>query len=33
MDLFNHSSKTQTLKYIGITEEQKRDVYLQSNLG
>lgn len=33
MELFNHSSKTQTLRYIGITEEQKRDVYLQSNLG
>ncbi len=33
MDLFNHSSKTQTLKYIGITEEQKKEVYLKSNLG
>ena len=33
MDLFNHSSKTQTLKYIGITEEQKTEVYLKSNLG
>ena len=33
MDLFNHSSKTQTLRYIGITEEQKKDVYLKSNLG
>lgn len=33
MDIFNHSSKSQTLKYIGITEDQKKDVYLQSNLG
>ncbi len=33
MELFNHSSKAQTLRYIGITEDQKRDVYLQSNLG
>jgi len=33
MDIFNHSSKSQTLRYIGITEEQKKDVYLQSNLG
>lgn len=33
MDIFNHSSKSQTLRYIGITEEQKREVYLQSNLG
>lgn len=33
MDLFNHSSKSQTLRYIGITEDQKKDVYLQSNLG
>ena len=33
MDLFNHSSKTQTLRYIGITEEQKKEVYLKSNLG
>ena len=33
MDLFNHSSKTQTLRYIGITEGQKKDVYLKSNLG
>lgn len=33
MEIFNHSSKSQTLKYIGITEDQKKDVYLQSNLG
>ena len=33
MDIFNHSSKAQTLRYIGITEEQKKEVYLQSNLG
>ena len=33
MDIFNHSSKTQTLRYIGITEEQKKEVYLHSNLG
>ncbi|MBW9159697.1 tyrosine-type recombinase/integrase [Clostridium sp. FP2] len=33
MDIFNHSSKTQTLRYIGITEEQKKEVYLRSNLG
>jgi site-specific recombinase XerD len=33
MDIFNHSSKTQTLRYIGITEDQKKDVYMQSNLG
>lgn len=33
MDIFNHSSKSQTLRYIGITEGQKKDVYLQSNLG
>mgnify|MGYP000998531471 CR=1 FL=1 len=33
MDLFNHSSKSQTLRYIGITEEEKKEVYLQSNLG
>ena len=32
MDLFNHSSKTQTLRYIGITEDQKKEVYLKSNL-
>ena len=33
MDLFNHSSKTQTLRYIGIKEDQKKEVYLKSNLG
>lgn len=33
MDIFNHSSKSQTLRYIGITEEQKKNVYMQSNLG
>lgn len=33
MTLFNHSSKTQTLRYIGITEDEKKEVYLQSNLG
>ena len=33
MDLFNHSSKTQTLRYIGITEDKKKEVYLKSNLG
>lgn len=33
MDIFNHSSKSQTLRYIGITEEQKKEVYMQSNLG
>lgn len=33
MDIYNHSSEAQTLLYIGITEEQKKDVYLQSNLG
>jgi len=33
MDIFNHSSKSQTLRYIGITEEQKKEVYLKSNLG
>lgn len=33
MDLFNHSSESQTLRYIGITEEQKKEVYLNSNLG
>lgn len=33
MDIFNHSSKSQTLRYIGITEDQKKEVYSQSNLG
>lgn len=33
MQIFNHSSKTQTLRYIGITEEEKKEVYLRSNLG
>lgn len=33
MQIFNHSSKTQTLRYIGITEEEKKNVYMQSNLG
>ena len=33
MDIFNHSSKAQTLRYIGITEDQKKEVYLTSNLG
>jgi len=33
MNIFNHSSKTQTLRYIGITEDQKKEVYLKSNLG
>ncbi|HZK83723.1 MAG TPA: hypothetical protein VFC58_03430 [Desulfosporosinus sp.] len=33
MDIFNHSTPSMTLRYVGITEHQKRDVYLQSNLG
>ncbi len=33
MDIFNHSSKSETLKYIGITEDEKKEVYLRSNLG
>jgi integrase len=33
MDIFNHSTPAMTLRYIGITEQQKQDVYLQSNLG
>ena len=33
MDIFNHSTQAMTLRYIGITESQKREVYLQSNLG
>lgn len=33
MQIFNHSSKRETLRYIGITEEEKKEVYLMSNLG
>jgi len=33
MDIFNHSTPAMTLRYIGITEQQKQAVYLQSNLG
>lgn len=33
MSIFNHSSATQTLRYIGISEDQKKDVYLNLNLG
>lgn len=33
MDIFNHSTPAMTLRYIGITERQKQEVYLQSNLG
>ena len=33
MDIFNHSSERVTLAYIGITENQKKEVYLSSNLG
>ena len=33
MQIFNHSSASQTLKYIGITEDEKKDVYLKSELG
>lgn len=33
MDIFNHSTPAMTLRYIGITECQKQEVYLQSNLG
>lgn len=33
MDVFNHSTPAMTLRYIGITERQKQEVYLQSNLG
>jgi len=33
MDIFNHSTPSTTLRYIGITEHQKQQVYLQSNLG
>ncbi|AEB77547.1 site-specific integrase [Clostridium botulinum] len=33
MQIFNHSSKRETLRYIGITEDEKKEVYLMSNLG
>lgn len=33
MQIFNHSSKSETLRYIGITEDEKKEVYLRSNLG
>jgi len=33
MQIFNHSSEFQTLRYIGITEDNKKNVYLNSNLG
>jgi integrase len=32
-DIFNHSSPSTTLRYIGITEDDKQEVYLSSNLG
>ncbi|RIV26409.1 site-specific integrase [Alicyclobacillaceae bacterium I2511] len=32
-DLFNHSSERTTLRYIGITEENKKAVYLRLDLG
>jgi integrase len=32
-DLFNHSSERTTLRYIGITEEHKKAVYLRLDLG
>lgn len=32
MNIFNHSSKSETLRYIGITEEEKRGVYLHTYL-
>ncbi|WFQ78159.1 tyrosine-type recombinase/integrase (plasmid) [Xenorhabdus sp. SF857] len=31
--LFNHSSVTETFKYIGITDERVRDVYLSIEIG
>ena len=31
--IFGHSSSTQTLDYIGITEEEVEDAYLKLNLG
>ncbi|MFD3158853.1 site-specific integrase (plasmid) [Haloimpatiens sp. FM7330] len=33
MTILNHSSKSHTLRYIGITEEDKKEVFLKSNLG
>lgn len=33
MHLLNHSSEAHTLRYIGITEDQKKEAYLNSNLG
>jgi len=33
MQIFNHSSASQTLRYIGITEDEKKNVYLKSELG
>jgi integrase len=33
MDIVNHSTPAMTLRYIGITEQKKKDVYLQFNLG
>lgn len=33
MQIFNHSSRRETLPYIGITEDEKKEVYLRSNLG
>ncbi|MCY6485404.1 tyrosine-type recombinase/integrase [Clostridium aestuarii] len=33
IQIFNHSSKSETLRYIGITEDEKKEVYLRSNLG
>ena len=32
-DIFNHTSQSITLRYIGITEDNKKDVYLNLNLG
>ena len=32
-DLFNHASERTTLRYIGITEEHKKAVYLRLDLG
>lgn len=33
MEMFNHSSQHTTLRYIGITEGQKKEVYVNLNLG